>query len=139
MLNTKELMLLNHVAGKDSWESLCFSAFFMVPLSHPYMTTGKTIALTIWTFVSKVMSPLFNILSGFFIAFHPKSKCLLISCLQSLWAMILEPTKIKSVTVSIVYPSICHEVMGLDAVIFVFWTLSFKPAFSFSFHFQEAL
>ena len=103
----------------------------MVQLSHPYMTTGKTIALTRQTFVGKVMSLLFNTLSRFVIAFLPKSKCLLISWLQSpatmvilepqkiKSAVILEPPKIKSVTVSIVSPSICHEVMGPDAVIFV--------------------
>ena len=100
-------------------------------LSHPYMTTGKTIALTIWTF-GKVISLLFNMLSRFVIAFLQRSKCLLISLLTSPSAAILEPKKIKSVTVSIVYPSICHEVMGTDAMIFVFWMLSFKPAFSLS-------
>ena len=84
------------------------------------MTTGKTIALTIWTFVSKVMSLHFNMLSRFVIAFLPRSKCLLLSWLQSPSAVIWEPKKIKSVTVSIVSPSICHEVMGLDAIIFVF-------------------
>ena len=96
----------------------------MVQLSHPYMTTGKTIALTIWTFVSKVMSLLFNMLSRFVIAFLPRSKHLLISWLQSLSAVILEPKKIKSFTVSIVSPSICHEVMGLDPMILVFSMLS---------------
>ena len=101
----------------------------MIQLSHPYMTTGKTIALTLWTFVSKIMSLLFNILSRFVIAFLPRNKHLLISCLQSPSAVILEPQKIKSVTVSIVSPSICHEVMGLDATILVFLILSFKPAF----------
>ena len=80
----------------------------MVQLSHPYMTTGKTIALTRWTFVSKVMSLLLNILSRFVIAFLPRSKHLLILWLQSPSAVILEPNKIKSVTVSIVSPSICH-------------------------------
>ena len=84
------------------------------------MTTGKTIALTRWAFVSKVMSLLFNMLSSLVIAFLPRTKCLLISWLQSSSAVILEPKKIKSVTVSIVSPSICHEVMGPDAVIFVF-------------------
>ena len=84
------------------------------------MTTGKTIALTIHTFVSKVMSLLFNMPSRFVTAFLPRSKCLLISRLQSSSAVILEPRKIKSVTVSIVYPSICHEVMGPDAMILVF-------------------
>ena len=85
---------------------------FIVQLSHPYMTTGKTIALTRRTFVGKVMSLLFNMLSRLVIAFHPRSKCLLISWLQSPSAMILEPPKIRSVTVSTVSPSICHEVRG---------------------------
>ena len=96
------------------------------------MTTGKTIALTRWTFVSNVMSLLFNMLSRLVIAFHPKSKHLLISWLQSPSAVILEPPKIKSVTVFIVSPFICHEVMGPDAMIFIFWMLSFKPDFSVS-------
>ena len=85
------------------------------------MTTGKIIALTIWTFVGKVMSLLFNILCRSLIAFLPRSKHLLISWLQSPSAVILEPKKIKSVTVSIISPSICHEVMGLDAMILVFF------------------
>ena len=84
------------------------------------MTTGKTIALTQQTFVGKVMSLLFNMLSRLVIAFFPKSKCLLISWLQLLSAVILDPPKIRSVTVSIVSPSICHEMMGPDAMIFVF-------------------
>ena len=92
----------------------------MVQLSHLYITTGKTIALTIWTFVGNVMSLLFHMLSRFVIASLPRSKHLLLSWLQSPYAMILEPMKIKSVTVSIVSPSICHEVMGPDAMIFVF-------------------
>ena len=96
---------------------LWHSAFFTVQLSHPYMTTGKTIALIRQTFVSKVMSLLFNMLSRLVIAFLPRSMSLLISWLQSLSSVILEPKKIKSVTVSIVFPSICHEVMGLDAMI----------------------
>ena len=96
------------------------------------MTTGKTIALTRWTFVDKVMSLLFNMLSRLVIAFLPWSKCLLISWLQSLSAVILEPKKIKCLNVSIVSPSICHEVMGPDAMILVFWMLSFKPTFSLS-------
>ena len=107
------------------------SAFFIVQLSHPYITTGKTIALTIWTFVDKVMSLLFNMLTRFVIAFLPRSKCLLISWLLSPSTVILEPKRMKSVTVSIV-PSICYEVMGLDAMILVFWMLSFKPTFSLS-------
>ena len=92
----------------------------MVQLSHFYMTTGKTIALTVWTFVSKVMSLVFNMLSRFVIAFLLRSKCPLISWLQSPSAVILEPKGIKSVTVSIVSPSIYHEVMGQDAMILVF-------------------
>ena len=96
------------------------SAFFMVQLSHPHMITGKTIALTRGTFVGKLLSLLFNTLCWFVIAFLPRSKHLLISWLQSPSAVIFEPKKIKSVTVSIVSPSICHEVMGLDAVILVF-------------------
>ena len=92
----------------------------MVQLSHEYMTTGKIIALTIWTFVGKVMSPLFNMLSSFVIAFLPRSKHLLISWLQSASTVILEPPTIKSLTVSIVSPSISHEVMGLYAMILVF-------------------
>ena len=91
----------------------------MVQLSNPYMTTGKTIALTRWTFVSKVISLLFNMLSRLVIGLHPRSKRLLISWLQSPSAVIVEPKKRKSVTVSIVSPSICHEVMGPDAMIFV--------------------
>ena len=95
----------------------------MVQLSHPNMITGKTIDLTILTFVGEVMSLLFNTLSRFVIAFLPRSKLLLISWLQSPSAMIMEPKKIKSVTVSIVSPSIYQEVMGLDAIIFIFLTL----------------
>ena len=96
------------------------SAFFIVQLSHPYMTTGKTIVLTICTFVGKIMSLLFNILPRLVIVFLPRSKCLLISWLQPPSAVILEPKKIKSVTVSIASPSVCHEVMGRDAMIFIF-------------------
>ena len=92
----------------------------MVQLSHLYMTTGKTIAVTVWTFVSKFMSLLFNMVSRFVIAFLSRSKHLLISWLQSLFAVIWEPKKIKSVTVSTFSPSICHKVMGPDAMIFVF-------------------
>ena len=107
--------LLQHHSSKAA--ILQCSAFFRVQLSHPYMTTGKTIGLTRQTFVGKVMSLLFNMLSRFAIVFLPKSKCLLISWLQSPSAVILEPPKIKSVMVSIVSPSICHEVMGPDAMI----------------------
>ena len=105
----------------------------MVQLSHPYMTTGKTIAVTTQTFVGKVMSLLFNTLSRFAMAFLPRSKCLLISWLQYPSTAILEPKKIKSVTISTYSLSICHEVMGPDAMILVFRMLSFKPAFSLSF------
>ena len=108
--------LFQHHISKAS--ILLHSAFFMVQFSHPYMTTGKTITLTIQTFVDKVISLFFNTLSRFVIAFLPRSKCLLISWLQSLSTVILEPKK-KSVTVSIVSPS-CHEVMGPDAMILVF-------------------
>ena len=111
--------LLQHHSSKAS--ILQHSAFFIVQLSHPYMTTGKTIALTRWTFVDKVMSLLFNMLSRLVITFLPRSKHLLISWLQSPSAMILEPRKIKSATVSTVSPSIYHEVMGPDAMILVFW------------------
>ena len=96
------------------------SAFFKVQLSHPYMTTGKNITLSRWTFVDKVMFLLHNMLSRLVIAFLPRNKCLLNSWLQSPSAMILEAPKIKSVTVSIVSPFICYEVMGQDAMIFVF-------------------
>ena len=99
------------------------------------MTTGKSVALTRRTFVGKVMSLLFNTLSRLTTAFLPRSKRLLISWLLSPSAVILEPKKIKSFTVSIVSPSICHEVIGLDAMILVFWMLSFKPTFSLSFTF----
>ena len=102
------------------------SASFMVQLSHPHMTDGKTITLTIWTFVGKIMCLLFNMLSRFVIAFLPRSKCLLISWLQSPSAVILEPKKIKSASVSTFYPI----AMGLDVMIFIFWMLNFKPAFS---------
>ena len=104
--------LLQHRSSKGS--ILLHSALFMVQLSHAYMTTGKTIALTRWTSVGKVMSLLFNMLSRLAISFLPRSKCLLISWLQSPSAMILEPPKIKSDTVSTVSPSISHEVMGPD-------------------------
>ena len=117
--------LLQHHSSKAS--ILSHSAFFIVQLSHPYMTTGKTIALTSRTFAGKVMSLLFNMLdfpgnmpSRLVITFLQRSKHLLISRLQSPSAVILEPTKIKSDTVSTVSPSICHEVIGLDAMILVF-------------------
>ena len=165
--------LFQHHSSKAS--ILRCSAFFTAQLSHPYMTTGKTTALTRptpvllpgkshgwrslvgyspwgrkesdttkwlhflsffsltrWTFVSKIMSLLFNILSRLVMTVLPRSKCLLISWLQSPFAVILEPPKTKSVTVSIVFPSMCHEVIGPDAMILVFWMLSFKPTFSLS-------
>ena len=100
------------------------SAFFIVQLSHPCMTTGKAITLTRWTFVGKVMSLLFNMLSRLVISFLPKSKCLLISWLQPPSAVILGPRKIKSDTASTVSPFISHEVMGPDAMLLVFWMLS---------------
>ena len=96
------------------------SAFFIVQLAHPYMTTGRTIALTRWTFVDKEMSLLSNMLSRLITTFLPRSKRLLISWLQSPSAVILEPPKIKSDTVFTVFPSICYEVMRLDAMILVF-------------------
>ena len=110
--------LLQHHSSKAS--ILRCSDFFTVQLSHPHMTTGKTIDLTRRTFVDKVMSLLFNMLSRLVITFLPRSKCLLISRLQSPSAMILEPKKIKSDTVSTVSPSISHEVMGPDVMILVF-------------------
>ena len=117
--------LLQHHSSKEL--ILLPSAFFR--LSHPYMTIRKTIALTRWTFVSKVMCLLFNMGSRLVITCLPKSKRLLISWLQSSSAVILEPKNIKSVTVS---PSICHEVMGPDVMILIFLMLSFKPTFSLS-------
>ena len=109
--------LLQYHGSKAS--ILWCSAFFIVQLSHPYMTTRKTIALTRWTFVDKVMSLPFNMLSRLVIAFLPRSKCLLISWLQSPFAVILEPQK-QSLNVSIISPPICHEPMGPDAMILVF-------------------
>ena len=109
---------LQHHSSKAS--ILQRSAFFIVQLSHPYMTTGITIALTRWTFVDKVMSLLFNMLSKLVTTFLPRNQCLLISWLQPPSAVILEPPKIKPVTVAIVSPSICREMMGLDAMILVF-------------------
>ena len=104
----------------------------MVQLSHQYMTTEKNIAVTIQIFVGKVMSLLLNMLSRFVIAFLPRNKCLLILWLQFLFTVILEPKKIKSVTVSTFSPSICNEMMELDAIISVFLMLNFEPAFSSS-------
>ena len=122
--------LLQHYSSKAS--NLQCSAFFIVQLSHPYVITGKTIALTRWTFVGKVMSLLFNMLSRSVINFITRSKNLLISWLHSPSAVILEPPKIQFLTISTVSPSICHEVMGPDAMILAFWMLNFKPTFSLS-------
>ena len=122
--------LLQHHSSKAS--ILWCSTFFKVQLSHPYMTTGKTIALTRQIIVGKIMTLLFNVLSRFVVDFLPRSKRLLISWLQSPSAVILEPPKINSLTVSIVSLSTCHEVMEPDAIILVFWMLSFKPTFSLS-------
>ena len=118
--------LLQHHSSKASF---LHSAFFIVQLSHPYVTTGETTALTRQTFVEKVMSLLFNILSRLVIAFLPRRKGLLISWLQSPSAVILEPKKMKSATVSIVSSSICPEVMGSDAMNLVFRMLSFSQLF----------
>ena len=117
--------ILTSLLQHHSWKAaiLWCSAFFMVQLSHLYMTTGKNITLTVQTFVSKVMSLLFNILSRFVISFLPRSKHLLILWLQSLSAVILELKKIKSVTVSTFFPSICYEMMGPDALT---WFLNVK-------------
>ena len=122
--------LLQHHSSKVS--VLQCPGFFMVQLSHPYMTTGKTIALTVWTFVSKVISLLFHMLSKLVIDILPRSEHLLISWLQSPSEVILKPKKIKSATVSTFFLSICRDMMGLDAMIFIFLMLSFKPAFSLS-------
>ena len=122
--------LIQHHSSKTS--ILQHSAFFIVQLSHSYITKGKTIALTRWTVVGKVTSLLFNMLSRLVITFLARSKRLLISWLQSPPAVIWEPPKIKSLTISTVSPSICHEVMGPVAMILVFWMLSFKPTFSLS-------
>ena len=115
--------LLQHHSSKAL--ILWHSAFFIVQRSHLNMTTGKIVALTIWIFVSKMMSLLFNTLSRFVIAFLPKSKCLLISWLQSTSAVILEPKKIKSVSASTFSPSMCIEVMGPDAMILNFLNVEF--------------
>ena len=115
--------LLQHHSSKASiiWHPV----FFIVQLSHPYVTTGKTIALTRWTFVVKIMSLLLNLLSRLVIAFLPRSKRRLISWLQSPASVVLEPPKIKSLSVAIVSPSICHEVMGPDTMNLSFWNVEF--------------
>ena len=122
--------LLQHHSSKAP--ILWHSVFFIVQISHSHMTTGKTIALTRQIFVGKLRSLLLNMLSRLVITILPRSKRLLISWLQSPSAVILEPLKIKSDTVSTVSPSISHEVMGQDAMIFIFWMLSFKPTYSLS-------
>ena len=116
--------LLQHHSSKAS--IIWHSAFFMVQLSRLYLIAGKTISFTRQTFGAQLMSLLFNMLSRFVIDFLSRSKCLLISWLQSLSTVIFQPKKIKSATVSIVSPSICHEVMGLNAMIFIFWMVSKK-------------
>ena len=121
--------LLQHHSSKAS--TLWRSAFFMVQFSHPYMTTGKTVAFTRQIFVGKLISLFFNMLSRLVITFLPRSKRLLISWLQSPTAVILEPKKIKFLTGFTVSPSICHEVMGPDAMIFVFWVLSWMLFYEF--------
>ena len=120
-------VFFEHHSSKASF--LQCSAFFIVQLSHPYMTTGKTIALTRGNFAGKVISLLFNMLFRLLRGFLPKSKSLLISWLISPSSVILDPKKGKSLTVYTVSPSICHEVMETDAMILVFWMLSFKPTF----------
>ena len=128
--------LFQHHSSKPS--VLQHSAFFIVQLSHLYMTTGKTIALTRQTFAGKVMSLFFKILFRLVITFLSRSKRLLSSWLQLPSAVILEPPNIKSATVSTVSPSICHEVIRLDAMILVFRMLSFKPTFfTLLFHFHQ--
>jgi len=127
--------LLQHHSSKAS--ILRCSAFFTVQLSHPCLTTGKSIALTRWTFVNKVMSLLFNMLSRLVIAFLSRSKCLLISWLQSPSTVILETPKIKPLAVSIVSSSICHEVMGPDAMIFVLGMLFQGSFFTLLFHVHQ--
>ena len=121
--------LLQHHSSKAS--ILQCSAFFIVRFSYPYMTTGKTITLTRWTFVGKIMSLLFNMLSRLFIAFLPRSKCLNFMAAVTICSDVGAP-QIKPLTVSIVSLSIFHEVMRPDAMILVFWTLSFKATFSLS-------
>ena len=133
-LQSKELLRVFSNTTVQKHQLFSTQLFLMVQLSHLFMTNGKTIALTRWIFVSKVMSLLFNMLSKFVIAFLPRSKRLSISWLQPQSAVILEPKKIKSVTVSIVSPSVCHEVMRPVAMILVvcFLFLSFKQTFSLS-------
>ena len=125
----RTLKSLQHHSSKAA--ILQYSACFVVQLSHPYMTTGKSVALTRWTFVGKLMSLLLVCCLSWY-NFTSKEQSFLISWLQSPSTVILEPKKIKFLTVAVVSPSICQKLMGLDAMILVFWMLSFKPAFSFS-------
>ena len=118
---------LQHHSSKAS--ILQCSAFFIVQLSHPYMTTGKTVALTRWTFVGKVMSLLLNMLSRLVIAFSAKKQASFNLMVAVTICSDFEAPKVKSVTVSIVFPSICHEVMGPEAMILVFWILSLSQLF----------
>ena len=127
--------LLQHHSSKAS--ILQCSALFVVQLSHPYRTTGKIKVLTICILVGQVISLLFNMLSRFVVDFLPRSKHLLISWLLSLSTVTLEPKKTKFVTASIFSPSICHEVMEPDAIILVFFMLSFKPVFAIFFHLHQ--
>ena len=122
--------LLQYHSSKAS--ILQISTFFIVQISHPYRTNGKTITLTSQTYVGKVMSLFFNMLTRLVMAFLPRSKCILLSWLQSPYAVILEPRKVKSVTVSIVSLSVWHDVIGPDVTILAFWMLSFNSNFSFS-------
>ena len=123
--NREEILEQGNVREGLKISVLWHSAFFTVQLLHPYMTSEKNIALTRRIFAGKVMSLLFNMLSSFVKAFLPRSKCLLISSLQSPSAVILEPKKIKSAIVSIVSPSICHEVMGPNVMMFIFLNVEF--------------
>ena len=131
-LQSKRLSTVFSNTNSSKASILLPSAFLIVQLSHPYVTTGKTVALTRWTFVGTVMSLLFNMLSRLVITFLPRSKHLLISWLQSPSAVILEPPKIKSATVCTVSWCICQEMMGPDAMILVFWMFSFKATFLLS-------
>ena len=130
--------LLQHHNSKTS--ILQCSVFYMIQLSHQYMTTGNTTSMTVWTFVGKAMTLPFNMMSRFVITFIPRSKHLLFAWLQSPSVVILEPKKIKSCHCSYFFsPSICYEVMKLEPMILVFWMLNFKPIFILFHPHQEAL
>ena len=137
-LQSKGLSTVFSSTTSQKYQFFCAQSSLWTNSQHLYLTTGKTIALTLRTFVSKGMYLPFNILFRFIITFLPRRKRLLISWPQSPSAVILEPKKIKPVTVSTFPPSICNKVMGMDAVILVFWVLNSKPAFSLSSH-HEAL